>query len=391
MRSTVLIVSFLTVAGLVRDAGAAAAKLESAIGIVRVRVSQGVKPVQGVKGMNLPEGTVVATGSTGRAQIRFPQGDLVRLGASTQMKVTQVPQRRGTTILTLLVGNVRAMIQRKTGGGRDAVFGIAAGSGVCAVKGTDFEVAMAKGSPPSFTVNSGDIVVGQAQGTGLGALQQALNGLAGGTIGQSLKEGFQVVVPAGKTVPKPAPAPVRTTLEVMTGTVKIIVQGQQKEVGPGEEIPAGATVVATDESAVLVGTKSAVSVQPGSQFTYDAKVEGGTVNMVIQVETGSKPVTVESGGTTAEVGGGSTLEVAQGAGQAPVFQATSGSAAVTYSDGTSQTLGTGETTTGTTGTTGGGTTTAPPPVATTDTGNLPPPPPDTTNQEVETILSPSAP
>ena len=388
MRGTVLTLSLLLTVGIVQDAIAASARIESAIGLVRVRMAKGKKTVKAVKGMQLPVGAVVATGRTGRAQIVFAKGELVRLGASTQFKVMQVRKgRRGATLLKLLVGNVRAMIKAKLGG--EASFGIAAGTGVCAVKGTDFEVTKGKNTAPSFTVNSGSIMVGQSKGTGLGALQQTLNGLAGGTVGQALKEGFQVVVPAGKPIPKATPAPARTTLEVVTGTVKVVVQGEEKEVGPGEEIPPGATIVTTDEGAVLAGTKTAISVDPGTEFTYDAKVEGGTVNIIVEVEAGSEPVTIETGGTTAEVSSGSTVEVVQAPGEDVIFEATAGTVQVTTSDGTSQTLEAGETVTGTTedSTTTDPTTTTD---GTTDEGDTPPPPPDTTNQEVE-VISPSAP
>ncbi|MEK7474138.1 MAG: FecR domain-containing protein [Candidatus Coatesbacteria bacterium] len=294
--------------------------VETVVGTVTVEARPGAKKVLATVGMGLPEGAMVTTGRNGRVFIRFGTTDLVRLKEDSQIWIAQLrgwKPTRTSTLLQLVTGTMRAMLNR-TGAEKVQNFGIVAGSTVCAVKGTMFDMLA-----PAPGAIAGKVEVRcDDGGVGVGTVK-ADDDLATFSVGTAatrvLKAGYSVSASAvtGK-IELARRVPPRTTLEVVggTGRVTAVVAGRTVEVQPGDEVPAGAKVTVTGGSAVLAGTKTAVQAADGTSFAYEAKTQevkgvGPVVTSVVTVTAGS--AVVDAGGRTATLGAGSAA-VVNGAG-----------------------------------------------------------------------------
>jgi hypothetical protein len=284
---------------------AAPATVETVVGLVTVEARPGAKKVAAAAGMSLPEGAMVTTGRTGRVFIRFGKTDLIRLRGDSQIWIAQLKGSKPTrtsTLIQLVTGTLRAMLNR-TEAEKTQNFAVAAGSTICAVKGTMFDMlapaAGAIAGKVEVRCDDGGVGVGIIKAdVDLGMLDLAA------TPTRILKAGYQVSASAvtGK-IELARRAPPRTTLEVVggTGRVTAVVGAKSVELLPGDEVPAGAKVTVAGGSAILAGTRSAVQAGDGSAFKYDAKVEDvkgapPTVTSVVTVTAGS--AVVDAGGRT---------------------------------------------------------------------------------------------
>lgn len=376
------------------------AVLQSILGPVTVKISAAAAPVKGRPGMRLPQGAEVSTAASARAVIRFNATDVVRLGPGTTLNVAAVNQGTATsrdTVLRVLVGSVRAMLNR-SGHARKMNFAIAAGAAVCAVKGTEWDLYYPDPSkPPEVVVAQGTVQVGTS-GPDLAAVMTALHQMGVGVGGTPVPAGFHVQVDSDGHVSRPAPAPVRTTLEVvsMTGKVLVTLDGKTTEVHPGEEIPSGATIQVVGGDAVLSAPGQSVSAGDGSTFTFNASSTSGGVTTGITVASGSTPVLVETGGSVATVTGGTAVSIAVSGGSAPTITSTQGTVSVTNAAGGTATVQEGQTVSTavkvvpSADVNGQGAISDETAVASTPVVVMPPAPPDTTNQN-RSVISPSAP
>jgi len=102
-----------------------------------VRLSlPGQVPSNPLRGEQLPPGTILDTGS-GRLLLRLGDGSEVIIRAHTKLQVQQ-PSLSDPTYFQLLLGRIRALINKRTGGA--VPFELGTPSAVIAVRGTQFDV-----------------------------------------------------------------------------------------------------------------------------------------------------------------------------------------------------------------------------------------------------------
>ncbi len=96
----------------------------------------GQLPSNPLRGEQLPPGTILDTGS-GRILLRLSDGSEVMVRAHTRLQVQQ-PSLTDPSYFQLLLGRIRALINKRTGGA--VPFELGTPSAVIAVRGTQFEV-----------------------------------------------------------------------------------------------------------------------------------------------------------------------------------------------------------------------------------------------------------
>jgi hypothetical protein len=96
----------------------------------------GQLPSNPMRGERLPPGTILDTGS-GRLLLRLSDGSEVMVRAHTRLQVQQ-PSLTDPSYFQLLLGRIRALINKRTGGA--VPFELGTPSAVIAVRGTQFEV-----------------------------------------------------------------------------------------------------------------------------------------------------------------------------------------------------------------------------------------------------------
>lgn len=96
----------------------------------------GQLPSNPLRGEQLPPGTILDTGS-GRMLLRLSDGSEVIVRAHTRLQVQQ-PSLTDPTYFQLLLGRIRALINKRTGGA--VPFELGTPSAVIAVRGTQFDV-----------------------------------------------------------------------------------------------------------------------------------------------------------------------------------------------------------------------------------------------------------
>ncbi len=101
----------------------------------------GQLPSNPTRGEQLPPGTILDTGS-GRLLLRLSDGSEVMVRAHTRLQVQQ-PSLTDPSYFQLLLGRIRALINKRTGGA--VPFELGTPSAVIAVRGTQFEVEVNSG------------------------------------------------------------------------------------------------------------------------------------------------------------------------------------------------------------------------------------------------------
>ena len=96
----------------------------------------GQSPANPLRGEQLPAGTILDTGS-GRLLLRLSDGSEVLVRPHTRLQLQQ-PSFADPSYLQLLLGRIRALINKRTGG--TVPFELGTPSAVIAVRGTQFEV-----------------------------------------------------------------------------------------------------------------------------------------------------------------------------------------------------------------------------------------------------------
>jgi hypothetical protein len=96
----------------------------------------GQSPSNPLRGEQLPPGTILDTGS-GRLLLRLSDGSEVIVRAHTRLQVQQ-PSLGDPSYFQLLLGRIRALISKRTGGA--VPFELGTPSAVIAVRGTQFDV-----------------------------------------------------------------------------------------------------------------------------------------------------------------------------------------------------------------------------------------------------------
>src|SRR5260221_498943 len=146
----------------------------------------GQLPSNPMRGEQLPPGTILDTGS-GSILLRLSDGSEVMVRAHTRLQVQQ-PSLTDPSYFQLLLGRIRALINKRTGGA--VPFELGTPSAVIAVRGTQFEVEV-----NSRNVTEVDVVDGLVEVYGRNA--------AGGSV--LLEPGFstRVGLDSGPEQPEP--------------------------------------------------------------------------------------------------------------------------------------------------------------------------------------------
>ncbi len=143
-------------------------------------------PTDPLRGEQLPPGTILDTGN-GRLLLRLSDGSEVMLRAHTRLRV-QEPSLTDPSYFQLLLGRIRALIHKRTGG--TVPFELGTPSAVIAVRGTQFEVEV-----NAHNVTEVDVVDGLVEVYGRNA--------TGGSV--LLEPGFstRVGMDSGPELPEP--------------------------------------------------------------------------------------------------------------------------------------------------------------------------------------------
>src|SRR5260370_5902297 len=217
----------------------------------------GQSPSNPLRGEQLPPGTILDTGS-GRLLLRLSDGSEVMLREHTRLQVQQ-PSATDPSYLQLLLGRIRALITKRTGGA--VPFELGTPSAVIAVRGTQFELEV-----NSHNVTEVDVVDGLVEVYGRNA--------TGGSV--LLEPGFstRVGIDSGPEQPEPThemrpevERPERgeneisgkSELEVEFERAEVKQEGQMGESGEITEMIALQEI--SEQTAVVVE----VDTKPGSE------------------------------------------------------------------------------------------------------------------------------
>src|SRR5438132_13493669 len=119
-------------------------------------------PTNPSRGEQLPPGTILDTGN-GRLLLRLSDGSEVMLRAHTRLRV-QEPSLTDPSYFQLLLGRIRALIYKRTGG--TVPFELGTPSAVIAVRGTQFEVEVNAHNVTEVDVVDGLVEVSGRTATG---------------------------------------------------------------------------------------------------------------------------------------------------------------------------------------------------------------------------------
>ncbi len=126
----------------------------------------GQLPSNPLRGEQLPPGTILDTGG-GRLLLRLSDGSEVIVRAHTRLQVQQ-PSLTDPSYFQLLLGRIRALINKRTGGA--VPFELGTPSAVIAVRGTQFEVEVNQRNVTEVDVVDGLVEVYGRNATGASVL-----------------------------------------------------------------------------------------------------------------------------------------------------------------------------------------------------------------------------
>jgi hypothetical protein len=217
----------------------------------------GQSPSSPLRGEQLPPGTILDTGS-GKLLLCLSDGSEVIVRAHTRLEVQQ-PSLTDPSYFQLLLGRIRALINKRTGGA--VPFELGTPSAVIAVRGTQFEVEV---NPHNVT--EVDVVDGLVEVYGRNA--------GGGSV--LLEPGFstRVGMDSGPEQPEPTnemrPAVERPDLgeNEISGKSDLEVEFERAELdreGGIEESEEIAEIIAVQDISEQTAVAVEVDIKPGSE------------------------------------------------------------------------------------------------------------------------------
>lgn len=173
--------------------------------LVRVKENPKARLEAARAGASLLEGSQVVTLEGSRAEIKFRDGHFIRLAPQTSIVLSRLPRKGAKrTLVHLLAGRVRALVDKTLGEGD---FGVYGATTITAVKGTNFDMLRNAANEITVAVNEGRTTVAQlAQESDEEADKLFLMALMG-NVGAALAEGNMMNVLPGKPFPSPVPIP----------------------------------------------------------------------------------------------------------------------------------------------------------------------------------------
>jgi len=217
----------------------------------------GQSPSNPLRGEQLPPGTILDTGS-GRLLLRLSDGSEVMLREHTRLQVQQ-PSATDPSYFQLLLGRIRALINKRTGG--VVPFELGTPGAVIAVRGTQFEVEV-----NSRNVTEVDVVDGLVEVYGRNA--------SGGSV--LLEPGFstRVGIDSGPEQPEPTHE-IRPEVErpepgenEISGKSELEVEFERAEIDREVEIRESAEItelIELQEISEQTAVAVEVDIKPGSE------------------------------------------------------------------------------------------------------------------------------
>ncbi len=217
----------------------------------------GQLPSNPLRGEQLPPGTILDTGS-GRLLLRLTDGSEVMVRAHTRLQVQQ-PSLTDPSYFQLLLGRIRALISKRTGGA--VPFELGTPSAVIAVRGTQFDVEVNSRNVTEVDVVDGLVeVYGRNAGGGSVLLEPGFSTRVGMDSGPEQPEPTNEMRPE---VERPEPGE-----NEISGKSELEVEFERAEVDREVEIAESAEIMEmielqeiSEQTAVAVE----VDIKPGSE------------------------------------------------------------------------------------------------------------------------------
>lgn len=105
-------------------------------------------------GMTIPQGTIVTTGTTGRAQIMYPGGTVTRLDNSTHVKLSTLDTQKYQIVVDIFQGRIWSRIKKLLG---TESYETKTSNTVATVRGTSYEHSVTELDEDSILVLEGDV------------------------------------------------------------------------------------------------------------------------------------------------------------------------------------------------------------------------------------------
>jgi len=220
----------------------------------------GQSPANPLRGEELPAGTILDTGS-GKLLLRLSDGSEVLVRPHTRLQLQQ-PSWADPSYLQLLLGRIRALINKRTGG--TVPFELGTPSAVIAVRGTEFDVEVNLRSVTEVDVIDGLVEVsGRSPGAGSVLLEPGFSTRVGLDSGPEQPEPTNEMRPE---VERPEPGE-----NEISAKSELEAEFERAEVEPESQIAGSAEIAERTElqeiQEISEQTAAAVEVEskPGSE------------------------------------------------------------------------------------------------------------------------------
>lgn len=220
----------------------------------------GQSPSNPLRGEQLPAGTILDTGS-GKLLLRLSDGSEVLVRSHTRLQLQQ-PSLTDPTYFQLLLGRIRALINKRTGG--TAPFELGTSSAVIAVRGTQFDVEVNRRNVTEVDVIDGLVeVYGRRPGAGSVLLEPGFSTRVGLDSGPEQPEPTNEMRPEVER-PEPGESEIsgKSELEVEFEQAEV---NKEIEIGESAEIAERTELQAIQEILELTAVEVEVEAKPGSE------------------------------------------------------------------------------------------------------------------------------
>jgi len=213
-----------------------------------------------LRGEQLPAGTILDTGS-GRLLLRLADGSEVLVRSRTRLRLQQ-PSLTDPSYLQLLLGRIRALINKRTGG--TGPFELGTPGAVIAVRGTEFDVEVNRRNVTEVDVIDGLVEVsGRNPGAGSVLLEPGFSTRVGLDSGPEQPEPTNEMRPEVER-PEPGENEIRGKSELEVGFERA-EKGREIEISESAEIAERTELQEIQEILERAAVEVEVEVKPGSE------------------------------------------------------------------------------------------------------------------------------
>ncbi len=213
-----------------------------------------------LRGEQLPAGTILDTGS-GRLLLRLNDGSEVLVRPHTRLQLQQ-PSLTDPSYLQLLLGRIRALVNKRTGG--TIPFELGTPSAVIAVRGTQFDVETNRRNVTEVDVIDGLVEVsGRNPGTGSVLLEPGFSTRVALDSGPEQPEPTSEMRPEVER-PEPGENEISGKSE-LEAEFERAEAGQESEIGESAETVEKAELQEIQDLTERIAVEGEVDVKPGSE------------------------------------------------------------------------------------------------------------------------------